>query len=76
MCVSLSFCFRTYKLLYGVCIIIWFWQILSPYSLTFIIQPFIEYGFERIIPAAAVLILTVIVAVAVGHYSKVKYERI
>ncbi len=76
VCVSLSFCFRTYKLLYGVCIIIWFWQILSPYSLTFIIQPFIEYGFERIIPAAAVLILIVIVAVAVGYYSKVKYERI
>ena len=35
-----------------------------------------SFGFERIIPAAAELILIVIVAVAVGYYSKVKYERI
>ena len=75
-CVSLSFCFKTYKLLYGTCIVVWFLQILSPFSLTFVIQPFIEYGPGRIIPSVVIFLMLVSASLAVGYYSKVKYERI
>ena len=71
-----QFCFKTYKLLYGTCIVVWFLQILSPFSLTFVIQPFIEYGPGRIVPSVVIFLMLVSASLAVGYYSKVKYERI
>lgn len=75
-CVSLSFVIGSYKMLYGACVVIWFLQILSPFSITYAIQPFIEYGLDKIIPAILILLALVLLSVIVGLYAKVKYERI
>lgn len=73
-CVSLSFCLKSYKTLYSVCMIFWLLQILSPYSLTYVMQPFIEYGLEWIIPAVGIFAVLVGVSLVVGYWSKVRHE--
>lgn len=75
-CVSVSFIVKDYKLLYGICVVVWFLQILSPFSITYAMQPFIEYGLNKIIPAMIILLGVILVTVILGYYMKVKHERI
>lgn len=64
LCLSLSFLFPNPKVVYPACFLIWIIQIIAPNSLTYVMQPFIEYGLDSIIPAllvytGIVLIVTV-----------------
>lgn len=76
MCVSFSFCFKSYKALYSACFVIWFGQIISPYSITYAIQPFIEYDFPYVIPAVCIFIFISMIALIAGYINKVRYEEL
>lgn len=76
MCVSLSFCFKSYRVLYSTCFAIWFGQIISPYSITYAIQPFIEYDFSYIIPGVCIYVVIAIIVLITGYIYKVRYEEL
>ena len=51
VCYAVCYLAPSYKLAYPICFFLWFGQIVSPYSITYAIQPFIEYGPEYFLPA-------------------------
>lgn len=57
VCMSLSFVMKQYKYLYLLCFLLWYLQIIAPNSLTYVIQPFIEYDIDYILPAAVVFLV-------------------
>lgn len=64
LCTSISMLFPQYKLAYPIALLIWYGQIILPNSLTYVFQPFIEYGFKQIIPAS-ILFVTICLAVSI-----------
>lgn len=74
-CVALSFCIKSQKILYSICFAVWFLQIISPYSITYAIQPFIEYGMREIVPALIIFSSINVVVVSCCLY-KVCNEEI
>lgn len=76
ICTSLSFLFTKYKYVYSIAFFIWIIQIILPNSLTYLMQPFIEYGFDKIIPASSFFIFIVIVLFLSAWFYKVKFDEI
>lgn len=75
LCSGISFLIPNNKIAYPAAFLLWVVQIISPYSLTFIIQPFIEYGLDYIIPALAIFLVIVICVLIVSYRYKVKYDE-
>ena len=73
---ALSYIFKEYRMLYFISFIIWFFFILSKYSITYAIQPFIEYGLNRIIPAIVSWIMVSVCITIICYNIKVKKDEI
>lgn len=76
LCSGISYLIPYDKIAYPVVFFIWIVQIISPYSLTYAIQPFIEYGPEYFVPALVTFIIIVIGIAAISYRYKVKYDEI
>lgn len=64
-CRSVAFLAKKYKYTYFIAFVIWMMLVISPFSVTYLFQPFTEYGPEYIIAGYAELILlTAVVTVA------------
>lgn len=57
VCMGLAFVMKQYKYLYLLCFLLWYLQIIAPNSLTYMIQPFIEYDIDYILPTAVVFLI-------------------
>lgn len=61
---------------YPVAFFIWFAQIISPLSITYSMQPFIEYDFPYFISALAILIATVSIVFAIAYFMRIRKDEI
>lgn len=75
-CTGLSFFVPYYKLVYPLAFIIWAVQIVSPFSITFAMQPFIEYGLDYIIPAIIIFFTSVIIIMLLSIKQKVGFDEL
>lgn len=76
MCSALSLLFPSYKYVYPMAFFIWIIQIMSPYSLTYIMQPFIEYGWKEIILAGIIFLIIIAIFIFSAWQYKVKYDEV
>lgn len=76
MCLALSLLLPNYKYVYPIAFLIWIIQIMSPYSLSYLMQPFIEYGFKEIIPASIIFFAIIAIFFLSAWRYKVKYDEI
>lgn len=76
ICTSVCYLIPNIKIAYPVAFFIWFVQILLPCSLVYVMQPFIEYGFDYTIPALGLFIIIVITMVIITYRKKVKCDEI
>lgn len=76
LCSGISFLIPNNKIAYPAAFFLWIIQIISPYSLTYIIQPFIEYGLNYIVPALVIFLMIVISILILSYRYKVKYDEI
>lgn len=76
ICTSLSFLFTKYKYVYSIAFFVWIIQIILPNSLTYLMQPFIEYGFDRILPAGILFSVIVIIFFLSAWFYKVKFDEL
>lgn len=75
-CCGLCFLFPGKKFVYPIAFFIWIKQINAEYSLTYAMQPFIEYGPEYFIPALLFFLCTVFVVFILAYLKKVKRDEI
>lgn len=75
-CMGLSMLFPGKKFVYPIAFFVWIKQINASNSLTFAMQPFIEYGPEYIIPALQVFFSIVLVVFLLAFIKKVKRDEI
>ena len=76
VCTGVSFLFPNSKIAYAIVFFVWIAQIISPYSLTYAMQPFIEYGPEYFIPAILIFVALAIVVYVISYGYKVKSDEI
>jgi hypothetical protein len=76
MCTALSLLFPHYKYVYPAAFFIWILQIMLPNSLTYLMQPFIEYGFREIIPAGILFVAIVFIFLLSAWQYKVKFDEL
>lgn len=62
--------------LYTISFGVWFYQIGAHNSITFLLQPFIEYGWNRILPAIIFFLLISSLFFILGYIKKVYYENL
>jgi hypothetical protein len=74
-CTGLSFLFPYYKIVYPLAFVFWCVQLISPFSLTYVMQPFIEYGLDYIIPAFIIYFTSITVIVLVAFRRKVGLDE-
>lgn len=74
MCAAFSFYIKDMKILYGTCSLIWLILMLIPYNLVNCMQPFIEYGWDYILPAIFIYICFILLAILLGYRNKVKCD--
>lgn len=72
LCTGISYLIPNNKIAYPLVFVMWFVQIISPYSITYAMQPFIEYGPNYFVPA---LIINCILVVGVYVVSFVYMEK-
>lgn len=75
-CTGLSFLFPYYKIVYPLAFVFWCVQLISPFSLTYVMQPFIEYGLDYIIPAFIIYFASIIVITIVAFRRKVGLDEL
>lgn len=75
LCTGLSFLFPDYKIAYPLAFCIWYIQIMWPFSITYAMQPFIEYGLNRIIPAVIIFAFITIVTSVITWIRKVHCDE-
>lgn len=76
LCSCVSFIIPDNRIAYPVVFFAWILQIISPYSLTYLTQPFIEYGPEYFLPALLIFVVIIAVAWNIAYISKVKKDEI
>ena len=76
ICTGISFLFPNNKIAYALVFFLWIVQIISPYSLTYAMQPFIEYGPEYFIPALLIFVGMVVGVYSIAYIYKVKFDEI
>lgn len=65
----LSSMFLNYYAVYTVAFVIWFAQIISKYSVTYLMQPFSEYGLKYQFPSAGIFIAVAAVLIGYEYWS-------
>lgn len=76
LCTCISFLIPQYKIAYPVAFLVWMGQVIAPYSITFAIQPFIEYGPEYFIPAIMIFLAILLCTMIIAIKYKVGYDEI
>lgn len=71
---ALSYLIPLHIPLYIIIFGIWFYQIGSYNSIAFVLQPYIEFGLERIIPSVIFFLMTCFVPIILGYIKMVKYD--
>ncbi|MCO7128262.1 hypothetical protein NIE88_21265 [Sporolactobacillus shoreicorticis] len=64
---AISFVFHEKKWVYSIAFFIWIMLILSPYSLTYLMQPFIEYGMSYMIKALLVFLFITLITTVLSY---------
>lgn len=62
-CTALCFVIRNRKIVYAITIFLWLIQIIYPYSVTYAMQPFTEYGIKYFFVALTVVFVLMIIAI-------------
>lgn len=65
---AVSFIFRDRKWVYTITFFIWIMLILSPFSLTYLMQPYIEYGIAYMVKALLVFLTITLSTIIVSYY--------
>ena len=73
-CQSIAFIFKEYKKTYAISFFVWIVLVICPYSITYLYQPFIEYGTKYIIMAFVILLSIVVASVTVAFMKENKDE--
>lgn len=71
---GLSFMITMKIPLYTISFGVWYFQIINKYSITYLIQPFQEFGLSYMIPAGLIFLLICIVFILLG-YIRVRYDE-
>lgn len=74
VCYVLSLMFANYYVVYTVAFVVWFAQIISKYSTTYLMQPLIEYGLNYQIPSALIFIATSGAIIGLGYWRMVMWH--
>lgn len=75
LCQSMSFIFEEYKKTYAYSFLVWIIFVICPYSVTYLFQPFIEYGISYLIIGAVILLGLVTTSVFIS-FCRVKRDEI
>ena len=75
-CTAVSMICPNHKLAYAIVFFVWIIQIISKYSLTYAMQPFIEYGPSCFIPAILIFLCIVLAGMVGSYVYKVKCDEI
>lgn len=75
VCYAVCYLAPSYKLAYTICFFLWFGQIVSPYSITYAIQPFIEYGPEYFLPALLIFFVIAFAIVVFSRWHEVRCDE-
>lgn len=76
ICTGLSFIFTQYRYLYLASFLLWYMQIIAPNSLTYVMQPFIEYDLPYMLPALGVFAVICVVAVSAGYVYRMRKDEL
>lgn len=76
LCSGISFLIPDNKIAYPSAFLLWTVQIISPYSLTYVVQPFIEYGLNYTVPAIVIFVAVVMCILIISYRYKVRYDEI
>lgn len=76
ICMGLSFMIYQYRYLYLASFLIWYLQIIAPCSLDYVMQPFIEYDIEYMIPAILVFMMIWCSVVLIGYVYRMKKDEL
>lgn len=76
ICTGISFVIPNYKIAYPLVFFIWIVQIIAPFSLTYAMQPFIEYDLNYIIPSVLIYAFIVAAVGVVSYNFKVRCDEI
>ena len=71
MCSALSFCIKDMKYLYATSFLIWLLLIMLPWSITYVLQPFIEYGLKEIVIALMIFVMILGICIYLAYREKV-----
>lgn len=71
---AIVFMFPNYYIAYPFAFLLWIIQVMSPYSSTYFMQPFIEYGLRSIIPAAIVYLSSSLIVIGIGYFRQVRAD--
>lgn len=73
VCYGLSLIFTNYYAVYTIAFVIWFAQIISKYSITYLIQPLIEYGLSYQVPAALIFVAISGLIIGFGYWRTMRH---
>lgn len=76
LCTSICYLFPSYKSAYPTALFIWMVQIIAPFSITYAIQPFIEYGPDMFFPALLINFTIILCTTITALLYKVKRDEI
>lgn len=76
LCYAVCLLFPSYKLAYPICFFLWFLQIASRYSITYAIQPYIEYGPEKFLIALLRYFAIALIIILICRWREVKCDKI
>lgn len=75
ICTGLSLVVKQYRYLYVISFLIWYIQIIAPKSLTYVMQPFIEYDWQYVLPAIAIFVVIWWIVVCCGYFYRMKKDE-
>ena len=75
ICTGLSLVVKQYRYLYVIAFLIWYIQIIAPKSLTYVMQPFIEYDWQYVLPAIAIFVVIWWIVVCCGYFYRMKKDE-
>lgn len=76
VCVCISFYFPNYPILYSICFMIWYPQILGKYSMAIVVQPFSMAKTENLLTGIGIFCVLAFFVLILGYVRKAKYETL
>lgn len=75
-CQAISYIVKNLKFTYFICSFFWIIMILSPYSITYCIQPFIEYGIKYVVVGMAIFMTVSVIFIFLTYEYKVRSDEL